>query len=281
MAREMVYLLAARLPGRRIDVVGDAAYASEAWRGRRTRRSRSPPVYASNAAIYAPTPERTGKRGRPRKWGPRLGKPCRRSRLDPATRLGRHHRSPLRQDRDAEAAASLDCLWEPLGAHTPVRVDPRPDDTKPAGYQLALITTDLTSTPAQIVERYARALGDRGVLRRSQAPSRRRRRREPHRETPCKRTVPFQFLDDEPHDHLVRRCTDITPTTSPSTAPAPRGTCPRPTHPSPTCSPSSDARSSPTNIHPDGSAPPTNRKSTPSNKPGPPCSAKPPKSRSI
>jgi hypothetical protein len=29
------------------------------------------------------------------------------------------------------------------------------DDTKPAGYQLALITTDLTSTPAQIVERYA------------------------------------------------------------------------------------------------------------------------------
>ena len=33
MAREMIELLAARLPGRRIDVVGDAAYATEAWRG--------------------------------------------------------------------------------------------------------------------------------------------------------------------------------------------------------------------------------------------------------
>jgi len=33
LAREMIDLLAARLPGRQIDVVGDAAYASEAWRG--------------------------------------------------------------------------------------------------------------------------------------------------------------------------------------------------------------------------------------------------------
>ena len=33
MTQEMIDLLAARLPGRRIDVVGDAAYATEAWHG--------------------------------------------------------------------------------------------------------------------------------------------------------------------------------------------------------------------------------------------------------
>jgi hypothetical protein len=46
----------------------------------------------------------------------------------------------------------------PVGAtrpDTPVRVILARHTTKPRGYQLALITTDLTSTASQIVERYS------------------------------------------------------------------------------------------------------------------------------
>jgi len=50
---------------------------------------------------------------------------------------------------------SIDCLWGPLGAETPVRVILVGDPGRPSGYQIALITTDLASTPTQIVERYA------------------------------------------------------------------------------------------------------------------------------
>jgi hypothetical protein len=190
LARELVDLLADRLDGRRIDVVGDAAYATSAWRGAPgwvtvTSRLRA------DAAIYARTPERTGKRGRPRKWGPRLAT-LQQIALDPATdwittavqRYGKTETLKL---------CVLDCLWEPLGPDTPVRVVLVNDDTKPAGYQLALITTDLTSTPAQIVERYA----DRWAIEvcfeeaKHQAGVGDACNRT---QLAVKRTVPFQFL---------------------------------------------------------------------------------------
>ena len=71
MARDMIDLLAARLADRQLDVTGDAAYATEAWRalpGRVMITSR----LRSNAALYQHQPPRTGTRGRPRKWGKRL-----------------------------------------------------------------------------------------------------------------------------------------------------------------------------------------------------------------
>jgi hypothetical protein len=46
-------------------------------------------------------------------------------------------------------------LWEPLGSETPVRVILVKDPAKPSGYQIALITTDPSATPAQIAQRYA------------------------------------------------------------------------------------------------------------------------------
>jgi hypothetical protein len=87
----------------------------------------------------------------------------------------------------------IDCLWEPLGPDTPVRVIIVRDDAKPAGYQLALITTDLTSTPAQIVERYC----DRWAIEvcfeeaKHQAGVGDAHNRT---EKAVRRTVPFQFL---------------------------------------------------------------------------------------
>ena len=190
MAREMTLLLAARLPGRRIDLVGDAAYATGIWRGlpdRVTVTSR----LRSNATTYQPAPERTGKRGRPRTWGARLGKLSEIA-TSPATRWAEH---AVRRYGKTETLklAVIDCLWEPLGPDTPVRVILIQDTTKPAGYQLALITTDLDSTPAQIIERYS----DRWAIEVCFEEAKHQAGvgdPENRTEKAVQRTVPFQFL---------------------------------------------------------------------------------------
>ena len=190
MAREMIDLLAARLPGRRIDLVGDAAYATEAWRGlpgRVTVTSR----LRSNAAIYDPKPEPTGKRGRPRKWGRRLPRLTEIA-TSPATQWTEHI---VRRYGKTEPLLlhTIECLWEPLGPDTPVRVILVRDDTKPARYQLALITTDLDSTPAQIIERYC----ERWAIEVAFEEAKHQAGvgdAENRTEKAVTRTVPFQFL---------------------------------------------------------------------------------------
>jgi len=190
MARQMIDLLAARLPGRRIDLVGDAAYATEAWRGLPARVTLTSRLRA-NAAIYQPTPERTGKRGRPRKWGRRLGKLSEIA-IDPTTNWVEH--TVCRYgNTETLMLHVIDCLWEPLGPDTPVRVILVQDTTKPAGYQLALITTDLDSAPAQIVERYS----DRWAIEVCFEEAKHQAGvgdAENRTEKAVQRTVPFQFL---------------------------------------------------------------------------------------
>jgi hypothetical protein len=152
LARELIDLLAARLTARTIHVVGDAAYATSAARGlpgRVTMTSR----LRSNAALYAPAPPRTGKRGRPATWGARLANLAAIA-ADPATAWTA---ATVRRYTKTETVMlhEIDCLWGPLGAETPVRVILIQDTTRASGYQIALITTDPHSTPAEIVERYA------------------------------------------------------------------------------------------------------------------------------
>jgi hypothetical protein len=190
LARQLVDLLAARLPDRQLDVVGDAAYATNAWRGlpkQVTVTSR----LRHDAALHGRTPPRTGLRGRPRKWGARLPGLAQIAQ-DPATEW---IETAVRRYGKTETLklATIDCLWEPLGPNTPVRVIIVKDDTKPSGYQLALITTDLTATPAQIVERYA----DRWAIEvcfeeaKHQAGVGHARNRT---QRAVERTAPFQFL---------------------------------------------------------------------------------------
>jgi len=152
LAREMIDLLAARLSDRDIDTVGDNAYASKAWRGlpeRVTLTSR----LRGDAAIYARTPPRTGKKGRPRKWGKRLASLAHIA-SDPATHWVA---TTVRRYGKTETLmlCAIDCLWKPLGPETPVRVILVKDTTKPSGYQIALISTDLKPSAAKLVERYA------------------------------------------------------------------------------------------------------------------------------
>lgn len=152
LAREMLDLLTARLADRDIDTVGDAAYASEAWRGLPGRVSITSRL-RSNAAIYARRPPRTGKRGQPRKWGERL-RSLAQIAADPATEWSE---ASVRRYGKTETLllCQVDCLWGPLGPETPVRVILVKDTSRACGYQIALISTDLKTSAAQLVERYA------------------------------------------------------------------------------------------------------------------------------
>jgi DDE superfamily endonuclease len=190
LARELVDLLAARLPDRTIHVVGDSAYAAKAWR--------SLPEHVTitfrlrkNAALNAPKPPPTGKRGRPAEKGKRLPSLAEIA-LDPATSF--EQTTAKRYGKEDQLAVHLrPCLWYHTLARTPVRLLLVQDRDNPTGYELALITTDLTATPAELVERYA----DRWAIEvcfeeaKHQAgvgDARNRTRKA------VQRTVPFQFL---------------------------------------------------------------------------------------
>jgi SRSO17 transposase len=190
LAREMTDLLAARLSTHTIHAIGDAAYATAASRGLPARVTMTSRL-RSNAAIYKREPPRTGRRGRPAKWGKKLPGLAQIA-TDPATAWTQ---ATVRRYQKTETLMlhSIDCLWGPLGAETAVRVILVKDTDKACGYQIALITTDLTSTPAQIVERYA----DRWPIEVSYEDAKhifgvgdaRNRTRKA-----VQRTAPFQFL---------------------------------------------------------------------------------------
>lgn len=73
LAGELISTLAQAFPGRDIHVVGDAAYhGTPLLIAGTTITTRLP----ANAALYAPAPPRTGRRGRPRLKGHRLGRPA-------------------------------------------------------------------------------------------------------------------------------------------------------------------------------------------------------------
>jgi SRSO17 transposase len=152
LARRIVDIIAARYPDRTVHAVGDAGYASGAWRGLPKRVTMTFRV-RRDAAIYAPTPPRTGRRGRPAKKGDRLPGLAQIT-ADHATAW---QQVTARRYGKTEQLQVLvrSCLWYEALNDTPCRLilvrDPDRDDA----FQLTLITTDLQSTPAQIIERYA------------------------------------------------------------------------------------------------------------------------------
>lgn len=189
LAREMADLLAARLE-RQVDLVGDAAYASGAWRDPGpqltvTVRARK------DAALYEPKPPPTGRRGQPAKKGARLPRLAQIA-LDPATnwqtitatRYGKTEQLKVHTRR---------CLWPGTFGYTPVVLVLIRDAAKPAGYQLALISTDTDVTPAQLIERYAdrwptEVAYEEGKELAGVGHARNRTRKA------VERTVPFQFI---------------------------------------------------------------------------------------
>jgi hypothetical protein len=149
LARQMTAALARVLAGRDIHVVADAAYA-----GKELARLPATVTWTTrlrnDAALYELPGPRTGRRGRPRVKGSRL--PCL------ASLAGSASFGPATVHRYGKTvtmhAAVIQCLWHGVFAARAVQVVLIRDHAA-AGYQLALATTDLTASPAQVIERYA------------------------------------------------------------------------------------------------------------------------------
>jgi len=149
LARRMVTRLARELPGRRLHVTADSAYAGEELRklpGGVTWTTR----LRANAALHALPPGRTGRRGRPRKKGdrlPALAKIAASAAFTQVT-ITRYGKT------ETIAAHALTCLWYSVAGTAPVTVI-LIRDKKNAGYDLALVTTEENPDIAQVIERYA------------------------------------------------------------------------------------------------------------------------------
>ena len=149
LARRMTEMLAGALPGRRLHVVADSAYAGKELKKLPPRVTWTTRL-RKDAALYALPPAPTGKRGRPRTKGDRL------SALDglaattaftevAVTRYGK---------TTAISAAAVICLWPSVFGTRPVTVVLIRDRSK-TGYDLALVTTDAAASAARVIERYA------------------------------------------------------------------------------------------------------------------------------
>lgn len=149
LARRLVERVAATVPGRTVHVVADCAYAGKALRGLPatitwTTRLRS------NAALYTLAPPRTGKRGRPRLKGDQLGSlAALAATAGFTTTTVRRYRTTV----DVQTAV-VSCLWYGVLGPQQVQVV-LVRDASTTGYDVALVSTDLTATAAQVIQRYA------------------------------------------------------------------------------------------------------------------------------
>jgi hypothetical protein len=191
VARDLVTILAAAFPGRVVHVVADAAYHGPALRdlpASVTWTCRLP----KTAVLYALAPPRTGKRGRPRTKGGRLGTPADLARTAQWTTC----QVPSYHGRtDIKHTAAIRCLWYGSFRTREVTVVLSRDEHTTSGYSLALVTTDLATAqdPAAIVARYVMRWSievsysdSRNVLGAGEARNRSRKAVE--------RTVPFALL---------------------------------------------------------------------------------------
>ncbi|HEX5994821.1 MAG TPA: hypothetical protein VFY84_06735 [Jiangellales bacterium] len=94
-----------RVPGRRVHMVADAAYHGKGLRDLAAQISWTNRL-PRNAGLYHRAPAPTGKRGRPRLKGDRIGTPD----------VARYGRS------DTVSIAVLDCLWYGVFGPQPVRM---------------------------------------------------------------------------------------------------------------------------------------------------------------
>jgi DDE superfamily endonuclease len=148
LAAQMLTTLTAAFPGRIIHGVGDAACHGQALIRENSTWTTRLPV---KAVLYGPKPARTGKRGRPRNKGARLGTPAQIAAGASWQAVTVHTYGKTRTVQAAVTGA----MWHGSFKGTPGQLvlvkDPgsvRPDD-------LALFTLDTAATAAAIIERYS------------------------------------------------------------------------------------------------------------------------------
>jgi hypothetical protein len=148
LAAQMLGKLAAAFPGRLVHGTGDAAFHGESLVVEGTTWTTRLPA---NAVLYGPKPPRTGRRGRPREKGARLGT-CAQIAAGASWTDAVIH--AYGQDVTAQIA-SCEALWHGSFKTAPGRVVlvRAPGSGKPC--DLGLFTLDTAASPAAITERYS------------------------------------------------------------------------------------------------------------------------------
>jgi hypothetical protein len=158
LGRGLLDTIAEAFPTRTIHLVGDAAYGAGHFAGLGanmtiTTRARS------NAVFHHPTPAASGKRGRPRLRGERIGTPT--DIAHQATKDNTWVDTLINRYGTTITARTTEItgLWFGVWRTDPVRVilvkDSNRKATNNKGYDIAIITTDMTASAAEIVARYA------------------------------------------------------------------------------------------------------------------------------
>jgi len=156
LAREMLDLIAERFGDRTIHLVGDSAYGCGAFAGLGDGMTMTTRAKV-NAVFHQPAPPRTGKRGRPALKGDRIGTPADLAKTATWKTVAVTRYGSTKTVKVAETV----CLWFGTWRTDPVRVvlvaeTGRTTKTSgDGGYDIALITTDLTSTTEEVIARYA------------------------------------------------------------------------------------------------------------------------------
>lgn len=150
LAAALVALVAERYPDRRIDVVGDAAFACRAL-APASERSTVTSRLRSNAVLHAPKPPPTGRRGRPRVKGERLGTPG-----EIAAGHGPDEWETVSIPGRGEARVlTVRGLWYSVFGPRPVQVVIVRELSDSEGYRIALVSTDAEAEAAELIARYA------------------------------------------------------------------------------------------------------------------------------
>lgn len=153
LATELVRVVCGHLGDRRVDLVCDGAYAGRQLRELPTQVTVTCRLRADAALHRLAPPRRPGQRGRPRTKGERLPD------LDHLAGMVTTPFALLEVTRYGQgglaAVACFTCLWPAVFGTRPVQVVLVRAPDAPDGFDLALVSTDLAATPAELVKRYA------------------------------------------------------------------------------------------------------------------------------
>src|SRR6266581_356277 len=148
LAAQMMKLLAGAFPGRAVHGTGDAAFHGESLIVEGTTWTTRLPA---NAVLYGPRPPRTGKRGRPRQKGDRIGT-C----ADAAPHADWRDTVIRAYGKDENVqVACRQALWYGSFRSAPgqLLLIREPGSAKP--YDLGLFTLDTQAGPEALAERYS------------------------------------------------------------------------------------------------------------------------------
>jgi hypothetical protein len=148
LAAGMLEILAKAFPGRDVHGTGDAAFHGEALAVKDTTWTTRLPA---SAVLHGPKPPPTGKRGRPRAKGDRIGK-CK----DAAGTLAWEDVTVHVYGSDKKAqVASCPALWHGSFKDAPGRLVLMREHDSKKPYDLGIFTLDTTLTPVRAIERYS------------------------------------------------------------------------------------------------------------------------------